>query len=91
MRPTEEEIEKAKEIIERSDRIDKAKQVLEEAGYYVDQLWSVDDVRNKIDGDITDIECQEILASCVFSDYIVGEINNSLSDTLQEEWKYDLK
>ena len=40
--------------------IEKAREVLREAGYYVDNLWHIDDVRTLFEN-VTDEEAQEIL------------------------------
>ena len=40
--------------------IEKAREVLREAGYYVDNLWHIDDVRTLFEN-VTDEQAQEIL------------------------------
>jgi hypothetical protein len=42
------------------NKIIKAKQVLREAGYYVDNLWSIDDVRDD-DNELTDEQKMQAL------------------------------
>jgi uncharacterized protein YggE len=42
------------------NEINKAKQVLREAGYYVDNLWSIDDVRDD-DNELTDEQKMQAL------------------------------
>ena len=42
------------------NEINKAKQVLREAGYYVDNLWSIDDVRDD-DNKLTDEQKMQAL------------------------------
>ena len=42
------------------NEIEKAREVLREAGYYVDNLWHIDDVRTLFEN-VTDEQAQEIL------------------------------
>lgn len=42
------------------EEIEKAREVLREAGYYVDNLWHIDDVRTLFEN-VTDEQAQEIL------------------------------
>ena len=58
--------------------IEEAKQVLKEAGYYVGNLWSVQDVQSKFE--CTEEEAQHILNEVFNSDYIGSEINDTIQD-----------
>jgi hypothetical protein len=58
------------------NEINKAKQVLREAGYYVDNLWSIDDV---MDDSLTDQEKQSVLAMALTNEHIMGEIQYGIS------------
>lgn len=58
--------------------LDRAERTLKEAGYYVDNLWSVQDVKSKFD--CTTEEAQHILNEVFNSDYICAEINNTIQD-----------
>jgi hypothetical protein len=53
------------------DEIEKAKQVLKDAGYYVDNLWSIEDVKK--DWRCTDKQSFEILDSIFKGEYF-GEV-----------------
>lgn len=66
MQPTETEIQKAK-------------QLLEDAGYFTDNLWHIDDVKKEFN--CTDNEALEVLSSVLTSDYIMETINNAIADT----------
>ena len=50
---------------------EQAKEVLRNAGYYVDNLWSIHDVD---DDSLTDHEKQSALAMALTNEYILGEI-----------------
>jgi hypothetical protein len=55
--------------------IEEAKQVLRNAGYYVDNLWSIHD----IDGiDMTDDERYRILDIVFKTDWVIEQINESI-------------
>ena len=41
------------------DKIEQAKAILREAGFFVDNLWHIDDVKENYD--VTDDEAQEVL------------------------------
>lgn len=50
---------------------EQAKEVLRNAGYYVDNLWSIRDVD---DDSLTDNEKQLVLAMALTNEYTMGEI-----------------
>ena len=50
---------------------EQAKEVLRNAGYYVDNLWSIHDVD---DDSLTENEKQSALAMALTNEYIIGEI-----------------
>jgi hypothetical protein len=57
--------------------IEEAKQVLRNAGYYVDNLWSIHDV--DVEGvDMTDDERYYILDKVLTSPRIIQEINETI-------------
>ena len=56
---------------------EEAKQVLRDAGYYVDNLWSIHDVDTE-GVDMTDDEKYKILDEVLTSDRIIYEINESI-------------
>ena len=53
--------------------IEQAKQVLKENGYYVDNLWHIDDVKQH--GDLSNEEAYDILDSTLRNDYTIETIN----------------
>ena len=52
---------------------DKLKEVLKENGYYVDNLWHIDDVKQH--GDLSNEEAYDILDSTLRNDYTIETIN----------------
>jgi hypothetical protein len=65
------------------NEIEKAKAILREAGYFVDNLWTVLDVqdRYKCDNDTA----QEILYESLTNEYIVEKIYSTITDICEEE------
>ena len=63
---------------------EEAKQVLRDAGYYVDNMWCIEDV----DADITDDEKYEILDEVLQSEYIMERINESIEVKVEEFLNY---
>lgn len=62
---------------------EEAKQVLRDAGYYVDNLWSIHDV--DVEGvDMTDDQKYEILDGVLQSEYIMERINESIDVKVEE-------
>jgi hypothetical protein len=57
--------------------IEQAKQLLKDAGYYVGNLWHISDVNT--DFICTPQQAQEVLEQAINSDYIKGEINDTIS------------
>lgn len=55
---------------------EQAKEVLRNAGYYVDNLWSIHDVN---DDSLTDQEKQSVLAMSLTNEHIIGEIQYGIS------------
>jgi hypothetical protein len=56
---------------------EEAKQVLRNAGYYVDNLWSIHDV--DVEGvDMTDDERYRILDIVFKTDWVIEQINESI-------------
>lgn len=69
--------------------VENAKNVLREHGYYVDCLWSVDDVYHVLDVDGDDDLAQEVLDATFNSDWLTEKIFEVIKDTGVE--KFDLK
>ena len=61
------------------EKIEEALQTLRDAGYYVENLWSIDDVDND---ELTKEEKLEILHNSIHRDYIYSIINESIYDEL---------
>ena len=58
----------------------KAKLVLKQAGYLVDELWHINDVKNRFECDDNDL-AQSILHDALTNDYIIDTI-------LEQIWDY---
>ena len=56
-----------------------AKLVLKQAGYYVDNLWHINDVQDRFKCDDNDL-AQNILHNALTNEYIVGEIFGEIWD-----------
>ena len=54
------------------NKIEQAKEVLREAGYFVDNLWSIEDVQGNYN--CTDEEAQEILNSALTNEATMEQI-----------------
>jgi len=57
--------------------IEQAKQVLKDAGYFVDNLWHINDVRDKFKCD--DRMAAEVLSSVLTGHYIMESINEQIN------------
>jgi hypothetical protein len=55
------------------NEIEKAKQVLREAGYYVDNLWSIQDVRDD-NNELTDEQKMHALDMAFINEYTIEQI-----------------
>ena len=55
------------------NKIELAKDVLRDAGYYVDNLWQVDDVRKKFKN-VDKETCQEVLDTALTDEWLTGHI-----------------
>ena len=55
------------------NKIELAKDVLRDAGYYVDNLWQVDDVRKKFKN-VDNETCQEVLDIALTDDWLTENI-----------------
>ena len=68
-----------------------AKDFLRDQGYYVDNLWSVEDVYNKEGGDTMDSsEAQDILDRALTRDWLCEHINAAISEELEAQLEKDL-
>jgi len=69
--------------------IEEAKQVLRDAGYYVDNLWTTEDIISNLDNyiipegmDLTQEEMLGILDDVLTSEFIMVHINEGIEDEL---------
>lgn len=59
--------------------IKQAKQVLEDNGYFVDNLWHIDDVKSKSDN-ISDEDAMNVLEEALTNHWIMEQINVTIDD-----------
>ena len=64
-------------------KIKEAKETLEEAGYYVGNLWTEQDVTWHFD--VTPEQAQDALDACVASDWVIEQINVMIGDYCTDE------
>lgn len=64
-----------------------ARQILTNAGFCVDSLWHVDDVKNNFH--CTDEQAMEILSKSLDSDIVIGGIFDEIN--CQAEYNFNLK
>jgi len=69
--------------IDREHAIANAKLVLKQAGYFVDNLWHIDDVQHKFECD--DDTAQGILDDVLTSDWFFERINEAIYDIAIQE------
>lgn len=60
-----------------------AKLTLESRGYFTENLWHIDDVKN-YDETLTDDECMDVLNDVMTSPRIMEEINETIEYTINE-------
>lgn len=63
-------------------KVEQAKQVLKQAGYYVDNLWTVSDVKCKFDVD--DDKAQDILDGALTNEATIDQIWFAIEITGEE-------
>ena len=64
-------------------KIEKAKELLRANGYYTENLWNINDVKNQFK--CTDEAAQSILDESLSDDYIMSIINATISDNAKEK------
>jgi hypothetical protein len=62
--------------------IENARAILKDAGYYVDNLWHINDVKGH--RDFTDDKAYEVLDKVLQGEYIMEAINESIQITIQQ-------
>lgn len=58
--------------------IAEAKQVLREAGYFVDNLWHIQDVYNVADGNIQKDQAMQVLSMALTNDVTTDQVWHSI-------------
>jgi hypothetical protein len=56
----------------------KAKETLKNAGYFVDNLWSIEDVKDRFE--CTEEQAQDVLYFGLTNEYVVEQIQFSIKD-----------
>ena len=69
---------------EQIKQIELAKDVLRDAGYYVDNLWQVDDVRRKFKN-VDNETCQEVLDIALTDDWLTERIWETIGEVGTDE------
>ena len=64
--------------------INKAKEVLRKAGYFVDNLWHVDDVKLRF-AVFDDEDAQGILNQALTNDWIMEQIHYGIGEAAEDE------
>ena len=64
------------------DKVEIAKQILREAGYYVDNLWHIDDVKEEFE--CSDEDAQMVLNNVFTHDNLVMRINEMIREQGEE-------
>lgn len=65
-------------------KIEKAKEVLRDAGYFTDNLWHIDDVKSQFE--VFDNEdAQDILNDALTNEWIMEQINITIADIAIEK------
>ena len=59
-------------------QVEEARELLKSKGYYMDNLWTIDDVKNQYE--CTDIEAMGILDKVLQSEWLVSNIFEMISD-----------
>lgn len=69
------------------NKIEEAKEVLRNAGFFVDNLWSVNDVSYKCD----DETAQDILNGALTNEWILEQIFSTIRDLAEDEGLEEIK
>ena len=60
-------------------KIEEALQTLRDAGYYVENLWSIEDVKRKF-LNLNEEECMDVLDEALTNEYITEQIFEEICD-----------
>ncbi|MDB2399701.1 hypothetical protein N9W01_00385 [bacterium] len=63
-------------------KVEQAKRVLEDNGYFVDSLWHIEDVKSKSNG-ISDEDAMGVLEQALTNDWIMEQINVTIGDLVE--------
>jgi hypothetical protein len=63
--------------------IEEAKEFLKQNGYYVDNLWHIDDIQQNYD--LSDDDAYDVLGRAMQSEYIMSEIFETIDQVVEEE------
>ena len=77
------------DIIFKSEMNDAIRLCLKKQGYFVDNLWHLNDVSDRFD--CTDDEAYEVLSKVLQSDYIMGSIHEAICQVAQDEFNLKFK
>ena len=69
-------------MLQDKEKIEQAKDVLRKAGYYVDNLWHINDVRIKFKN-CSDKESYRIMDKLMTSDNVIGCIFEEMDDVVR--------
>ncbi len=64
-------------------KIEEAKSLLKEAGYFTDNLWHVDDVRRQVKH-INDDDAQEVLDMALTNEFVMQSIHQAITFAIRE-------
>ena len=64
--------------------VEKAKEVLREAGYFTDNLWHVDDVKLRF-AVFDNEDAQDILESALTNDWIMEQIHYGIGEAAEDK------
>jgi len=62
--------------------IEEAKELLRQNGFYVDNLWHVEDVKSK--SDVNDDDAYRILDDALTNDWIMEQINVTIGELVEQ-------
>jgi hypothetical protein len=65
------------------NNIEEAKEVLRNAGYFTDNLWHIDDVKDRFNG-VDDEDAQEILETALTNDWIMEQIHYGIGEVAED-------
>lgn len=63
-------------------RVEQAKQILRDNGYYVDNLWRVEDVQDRFN--CTEEDAQEVLDDALNGEWIMEQIHYAIREVAEE-------